>query len=231
MSEPTKTSKPRPGLTATPPAPTAPGLTSPSTMPPAPTAATPHAPPPPLPPDRRQALVAAAYKQIAELGFEGLRTREVAAAVGINVATLHYYFLTKETLIGDVLKHAMQRFRSTMSVSGATIDQLRSHFAGILRLADEEPELFAVMGELALRSTRDPAIRELYQATTAVWRSTVRGLLAKATADGSLSGPRDLDAQASLVVAALTGACMVPPIQPERLRETVAELERALALR
>jgi AcrR family transcriptional regulator len=187
--------------------------------------------PPPLAPDRRQALVAAAYRQIADVGFEGLRTREVAAAVGINVATLHYYFPTKEILIRDVLKHAMERFRSTMRVTGPTIEQLRSHFAGIRRLAREEPELFAVMGELALRSTRDPSIRELYQATTTTWRATVRGLLAKAVADGSLSGPRNLDAQASLVVASLMGACMVPPIQPERLRETVAELERTLGLR
>ncbi|MEA2637133.1 MAG: hypothetical protein QOE18_190 [Chloroflexota bacterium] len=188
-------------------------------------------PPPPLPPDRRQALVAAAYRQIAELGFEGLRTREVAAAVGINVATLHYYFPTKEILITDVLKHAMQRFRSTMPGAGAGIDQLRNHFAGIRRLARDEPELFAVMGELALRSTRDPAIREIYQATTNVWRATVRGLLAKAVKDGSLSRPRNLDAQATLVVAALMGACMVPPFQPERLRDTVAELERSLGLR
>jgi AcrR family transcriptional regulator len=188
-------------------------------------------PPPPLQPDRRQALVAAAYRQIAELGFEGLRTREVASAVGINVATLHYYFPTKETLITDVLKHAMQRFRSTMPGAGPGIDQLLTHFAGIRRLARDEPELFAVMGELALRSTRDPAIREIYQATTNVWRATVRGLLAKAVKDGSLSGPRHLDAQASLVVAALMGACMVPPFQPERLRDTVAELERSLGLR
>jgi AcrR family transcriptional regulator len=188
-------------------------------------------PPPSLPPDRRQALVAAAYRQIAELGFEGLRTREVAAAVGINVATLHYYFPTKEILITDVLKHAMQRFRSTMPGAGAGIDQLRNHFAGIRRLARDEPELFAVMGELALRSTRDPAIREIYQATTNVWRATVRGLLAKAVKDGSLSRPRNLDAQATLVVAALMGACMVPPFQPERLRDTVAELERSLVLR
>lgn len=187
--------------------------------------------PPLLPPDRRQALVAAAYRQIAERGFEGLRTREVAAAVGINVATLHYYFPSKEILITDVLKHAMQRFRSTMPGAGPGIDQLRNHFAGIRRLAREEPELFAVMGELALRSTRDPAIREIYQATTNVWRATVRGLLAKAVKDGSLSGPRNLDAQATLVVAALMGACMVPPFQPERLRDTVAELERSLGLR
>jgi AcrR family transcriptional regulator len=100
--------------------------------------------------DRRQALVAAAYHQIAQRGFEGLRTREVAAEVGVNVATLHYYFPSKETLIRGVLVHAMQRFRSTLPGAGAPADQLRSNFAGVRRLVRTEPELFAVMGELAL---------------------------------------------------------------------------------
>jgi AcrR family transcriptional regulator len=182
------------------------------------------------PVDRRKALVAAAYEQVARLGFEGLRTRDVAAAVGVNVATLHYYFPTKEDLIGDVLKHAMQRFRSTMPAGGSPADQLRQHFAGIKRLVREEPELFAVMGELALRSARDPVIRELYQQTTEIWQATVRGLLAKASRDGVLSGSRNLDAQASLIVSALTGAAMIPLSRPARLTETIGELERSLGL-
>lgn len=181
--------------------------------------------------DRRQDLAAAAYHQIARLGFEGLRTREVAAAAGVNIATLHYYFPTKEELIRAVLTYSMQRFRSTMPAAGSPADQLRSHFDGIRRLVREEPELFAVMGELALRSTRDPAIRELYQSTTDIWRATVRGLLAKATRDGSLPGRRNPEAQASLVVAALMGACMIPPFDPARLRDTLAELERSLGLK
>lgn len=181
--------------------------------------------------DRRQELAAAAYHQIARFGFEGLRTREVAAQVGVNVATLHYYFPSKETLIRAVLAHSMERFRSTMPSGGSPADQLRNHFDGIRRLTRDEPELFAVMGELALRSTRDPAILELYQATNAIWRATVRGLLAKASKDGSLPGRRNPEAQASLVVAALMGACMIPPFEPERLRDTVSELERALGLK
>src|ERR1700733_7341171 len=180
--------------------------------------------------DRRQDLVRAAYELIARLGFEGLRTRDVAAAAGVNVATLHYYFPTKEALIGDVLKHAMQRFRTSMPAGGSPADQLRNHFAGIRRLVREEPELFAVMGELALRSARDPAIRELYQQTTNIWQATVRGLLAKAARDGLVTGSRNLDAQASLVVSALTGASMIPLSRPARLHETIAELERSIGL-
>ena len=64
--------------------------------------------------DRRQALVAAAFRRIASDGFEGLRTRDVAADVGVNIATLHYYFPIKEASIRGVIGFAMQRFAATM---------------------------------------------------------------------------------------------------------------------
>src|SRR3979409_62859 len=89
-------------------------------------------------PDRRGALVSAAYNQLAQRGFEGLRTREVAAEAGVNIATLHYYFPSKEILIGAVLAHAMARFRSTRDVAASTGDQLRRHFDGLRRLLREE---------------------------------------------------------------------------------------------
>src|SRR5689334_13927917 len=73
-------------------------------------------------PNRREELVQAAFKQIAERGFEGLRTRDVSAEVGVNVATLHYYFPTKEALIKAVLDQAMARFRTTLEPHGSPHD-------------------------------------------------------------------------------------------------------------
>ncbi len=64
---------------------------------------------------RKEELVEAAYREIAANGFEGLRTREVAGAVGVNVATLHYYFPSKEDLIRAVLGHVMSRFQTTLA--------------------------------------------------------------------------------------------------------------------
>src|SRR3989454_6739656 len=97
--------------------------------------------------DRRGALVRAAYNQIAERGFEGLRTREVAGEVGVNIATLHYYFPTKEKLIEGVVEHAMERFRTTLAPHGSPSDQLRNHLRSVKRLVQEEPQLGVVMGE------------------------------------------------------------------------------------
>jgi AcrR family transcriptional regulator len=155
----------------------------------------------------------------------------VAAAAGVNIATLHYYFPTKESLIAAVLAHAMEKFRSTLSATGSPAHQIRGHLKGVHKLVDEEPELFAVMAELALRSSRDPAIRNLYQQTVEIWRATIRGLLSKGRKDGSIPGQTDVGAQASLVVAALMGACMIPVGRADRLNDTVQELERYLGLR
>jgi len=91
--------------------------------------------------DRQQALVRAAFNQIAERGFEGLRTREVAAGVGLKIATLHYYFPTKEALIRGVVAHAMDRFRSTLAPHGSPADQLRNHLRAVRKLLRDEPEV------------------------------------------------------------------------------------------
>ena len=123
---------------------------------------------------RRESLVLAAYRILADRGFEGLRTREVAAAVKINIATLHYYFPTKEALVAAVLAHAMARFRTTLTGGDDAAAMLRSHFAGLRRLEREEPELFAVMGELALRAARDKTIAGIMSEVDQTWHATLR---------------------------------------------------------
>src|SRR4030088_3036616 len=130
--------------------------------------------------DRQQALVRAAFNQIAERGFEGLRTREVAAGVGLNIATLHYYFPTKETLIRGVVAHAMERFRTTLAPHGSPADQLRNHLRAVRKLLRDEPEIGAVMGELALRSARDSALARIMRETNDAWYRTLRGMLRRA---------------------------------------------------
>jgi AcrR family transcriptional regulator len=180
--------------------------------------------------DRRQALVRAAFDQIAERGFEGLRTREVAAQVEVNIATLHYYFPTKEALIRGVVGHAMQRFRSTLAPHGSPADQLRNHFRAVRALLTDEPELGAVMGELALRSARDPAIARIMRETNDAWHRTLKGLLTRAVKDGQLNPGLDSDDVAALIVAALTSMTISALSPAERADQAFRQLERWLGL-
>ena len=181
--------------------------------------------------DREQALVQAAFKQIAERGFEGLRTREVAAGVGLNIATLHYYFPTKEALIRGVVAHAMDRFRSTLAPHGSPADQLRNHLRAVRKLLRDEPEVGAVMGELALRSARDPAMARIMGEAFQAWQRTLRGLLQRAARDGHLARDLDYDDVAALIMATLTSMTLPSTASADRADRAFRQLERWLGLR
>jgi AcrR family transcriptional regulator len=180
--------------------------------------------------DREEALVEAAFNQIAERGFEGLRTREVAAGVGLNIATLHYYFPTKEALIRGVVAHAMDRFRSTLAPHGSPADQLRNHLRAVRKLLRDEPEIGAVMGELALRSARDVSLARIMADAFQAWHRTLRGLLARAARDGHLAPELDSDDVAALIMATLTSLTLPSTASADRSDRAFRQLERWLGM-
>jgi AcrR family transcriptional regulator len=179
---------------------------------------------------RRQQLVRAAFHQVAQRGFEGLRTRDVAAEAGVNIATLHYYFPTKEALIGAVLEHAMSRFLTTLQPHGSADDQLRNHLRAVRSLLMEEPELGAVMGELALRSARDDSIAAIMRATNEGWHTTVRGLLKRAVKAGHLRADLDSDDVAALITSTLMTMTLPTMASAPQTERALRQLERWLGM-
>ena len=177
---------------------------------------------------RRAELVLAAYRVLAERGFEGLRTREVAREVGVNIATLHYYFPTKEALIRAVLDHAMSRFRTTLEPRGSRTVDLRGYLRATRQLLLDEPELGAVMAELALRSVRDEATGRILNEMYGLWHSTVRGLLRRAVREGKARAEADSAAAAALVVATLTSLTLPVMADASLGDQALRELERWL---
>ena len=179
---------------------------------------------------RREELVLAAYRLIARNGFEGLRTRDVAAAVGVNIATLHYYFPTKEALIRGVVEYAMQRFRTTLAPHGSPADQLRNHLRAVRKLMLEEPELGTVMGELDLRSSRDPSVASMLEEMNDAWLITMRGLLRRAVKEGGLRPEMDSEGVAALVVLSLTGTTLPNMASSPLTDQAMKQLERWLGI-
>jgi AcrR family transcriptional regulator len=180
--------------------------------------------------DRQHELVLAAFNQVAARGFEGLRTREVAAEVGLNIATLHYYFPTKEALIRGVVDEAMRRFRSTLEPHGSPANQLRTHLRAVRQLLRTDPKLRAVMGELALRSARDQSIARIMRETNDAWYRTLRGLLRRAAKEGHLRPELDNDDVAALIVATLTSMVLPTVASADRIDQSFRQLERMLGL-
>lgn len=166
--------------------------------------------------ERRASLVRAAYDIIAAEGFERLRTRDIADRVGINIATLHYYFPTKEKLIEDVALHLASLFQSigaggkAKGGSGSALERLRQEFADHDYYQESRPDMITVMQELNLRAQRDAAIRNIMEPMKQAWRSNIAALIADGIQDGSLRADLDEHGAAGFVVTALWGMGTLP---------------------
>lgn len=118
--------------------------------------------------ERRRSLIEAAYRIIAEQGLKGLRTRSVAAQVGLTHATLHDYFPTKETLLQAVINYAVFQkllvgfpLGSEESI-GTPLEQLRVLLIALQQSMQEDMTNILVLYELVLRAQHDPTIRKLF---------------------------------------------------------------------
>lgn len=152
---------------------------------------------------RRQELVRAAYELIAESGLEELRTRDIAAKVGINISTLHYHFDTKEALVAAVVDHMTELFRTIrapLPEGASAADELRHLFATQLYRRRVEPRLEVVVQEMMLRSRRDEKVRARLELMLLGWSGYVEGIIARGVREGELR--RDLDPK--LAAAILT---------------------------
>jgi AcrR family transcriptional regulator len=161
--------------------------------------------------ERRDSLVRAAFACLAADGFEGLRTRSVADRAGVNIATLHYYFPTKEALIGGVADYLASQFITlhappVASTGKAALDRLHQEFADAHFYSEERPELFAVLFELQQRGRRDPAIRKIIEPLFGHWQYGIERFLVAGIEDGVFRRDLDPAGGAALFVAALTGA-------------------------
>src|SRR6201992_3510405 len=105
---------------------------------------------------RRLRLLESAFDVLAEVGFEGLRTRTVASRAGVNIATLHYYFPSKQELVEGVAQLLSAKFVTLHGPaprpSGLPcLDRLRQEFSDAGFYLKHHPEILLVMQEFGLR--------------------------------------------------------------------------------
>lgn len=182
---------------------------------------------------QRQALVRAAYELIAQEGFEGLRTRDVALKAGVNIATLHYYFKYKEDLIRGVVEYIQQKFlerHSPLAPPATGLEELRQELADQDYLLQHAPEAYKVLFELGMRSLRDPFIKSIMPQLDTGWRSHIRAYLAQGVQEGVFRADLDIEAASAALIAFLKGCVLQRIINPQAFptEKVQAEIERWL---
>jgi DNA-binding transcriptional regulator YbjK len=163
---------------------------------------------------QRQALVRAAYQIIAESGFEGLRTRDVAARAGVNIATLHYYFATKEDLIRGVVELLQEEFSEYRAPGQPPLEEmspregLRSEMEDVRSQIMARRDTYIALFELYMRSLRDPRIREMLREMDAGWREHLESLLSAGVRAGEFPADLDIHTTSAVLIAFSKGMAM-----------------------
>jgi AcrR family transcriptional regulator len=151
---------------------------------------------------RRAQLVVAAFRRVAESGFEGLRLRQVAEDAGIDHSTLHHHFATKQHLVEAVAAYTTRQFWETSPPAPDPASALRSHLRVLQQMIVERPDLFAVTVELDLRARRDPAVAAAMAEHESGWRDKLVEILTDLVPDPATS--------AELVIATVKGVRLLP---------------------
>jgi AcrR family transcriptional regulator len=184
--------------------------------------------------DRRLAIAAAARAIIVEKGLEGLRTRDIAARVGIHVATLHYHVPSKEALIALVAETLRDDFKAQalrQNRQGKTALQvLRLEFDDFREIVNDMPDLSIVLTEMVERARRDPVIAEIITPLYDFWRLQFVEIFRRGVEDGSFRNDIDPAAAALITTGALSDYWRQWTSFRASLDQVLGELERAFVL-
>jgi AcrR family transcriptional regulator len=177
---------------------------------------------------RRAALLHAAFDVVAEVGFEGLRTRAVANRAGVNIATLHYYFPSKQDLIEGLAQLIGAKFvtlhgRPPRPSGLSALDRLRQEFSDGRFYLKQHPEMLLVLQEFALRGKRDPKVQKTVDQMNAHWRDGIERMVRAGVADGTFRDDIPAAEMLSMLMSifagsAASGASQIDSV--ERITET-----------
>lgn len=139
-----------------------------------------------LDPDRKQRIIDACLKVVAERGVAGTSHRVVAAAAGVPLGSMTYHFAGMEDLLHQAFdqfaRRSAARFAARMRATGSPRDACEAIAAYI-----EEDPLFAggdlnINLELYTIAARDPAYRDITDHWMASSRAEIGRFFDPATA-------------------------------------------------
>lgn len=148
----------------------------------------------------------AAFRQVASVGFEGLRLRQIAEDVGIDHSTLHHHFPGKKEIVAAVAEYAIGQFGPGLLGEEPAAGSLSGLLERVRVVLEDSPEVLAVTAELDLRARRDPMVRAVLAEHETNWRESLRALLNT----GEWSPRLDVDSAVELVIAAVKGVQLAP---------------------
>lgn len=155
----------------------------------------------------RADITAAAYRLLAEKGYEAVTMKEIARAANVAPGLIHYYFENKDQLLQEVLQEAGLRYVEQMkqlTSSSASENILEAAFAEPKQRVEREPEWFRIRCELFALGLRNPQLRPSMTEMLAKGRQCISEAI-DTIAENSVV---DSDAMAAVLLACFDGLAL-----------------------
>lgn len=139
--------------------------------------------------ETRQKILDTAERLFGEQGYQAVSLRHITAAAGVNLASIHYYFGSKEELLDElVMRRAvpvnderMEGLRRLKEAAGpkaiAIEDLLEAFLVPAFHAADQSPEWAKLMGRLHAEGAMPAVARKHFGPTGGCFFAEMRRAL------------------------------------------------------
>ncbi|OAI26438.1 TetR family transcriptional regulator [Methylosinus sp. R-45379] len=180
--------------------------------------------------ERRTMIAEAARALILENGYAALRTRDVAARVGINISTLHFHVPNKAALVVLVAETTRDDFLRKLPPppdaerpAGA---QLRAEAQAYHDSLRDSPELAACLAQLRQVGRSEPEVAAMIDSFTQEWCRRYAEIITIGQQQGAFRSDLTALPAALVITGALTAFGARGPHDLEMFWPVFDELER-----
>jgi AcrR family transcriptional regulator len=117
-------------------------------------------------PSARERILAAAVRQIAQEGIDGVRIARIAMAAGVSTSLVHYHFDSRDALLAEALDYSYAHAGDARISTGelpvsSHAERLQSMIDQCLPTSEALQDDWVLWVELWLRAVRNPELRPI----------------------------------------------------------------------
>ena len=157
---------------------------------------------------RRAQLTAAAYKVVAQKGYNDFTIKDIAAEAGLSTGLVHYYFKNKEDLLFKLLKEMNANLRDSLKKA---LEELSEPRDKLVAFCDEA---FALVEKEKAQINHDARIRQANVKLFQSYRAEIAAILQEGVAKGVFT-VEDVKLTSVIIIALIQGTIIQYAIDSE----------------
>lgn len=128
----------------------------------------------------REKMIETTVHILQQQGFKKATVRSIAKAAGVNIASVRYYFGSKEELIGAALEYMMGNLENIVSYLDdnrlTASERLKKYIIAYFHLAREHPALFRSISNPSSEDAKDTYFIYLSLLHSQCWEKAIRNV-------------------------------------------------------